>query len=182
MKFSEGLLKEAHKLTKEIKKEYPEINYSFQFGLEMKYLLSNKEGENMDKANVVKKFLEENIRNLTRPTKPELLKKRLENLEEANITNEKLEKAVTINDALNIIIAENTSLKGIISRIMIDMSTKLLKIYIVPEKDLVTIEIPVWLAEKSGLSTTVKALITKETEKAIQVNYETWLPKSKITY
>lgn len=45
-KFSGKLVRKAHKLTREIKKEYPEVNYSFQFGLEMKCLLSQKEEEN----------------------------------------------------------------------------------------------------------------------------------------
>ncbi|MFU0784329.1 hypothetical protein [Clostridium sp.] len=33
MKFSSEVIKEAHKLTKEIKAEYPEVNYKFQFGI-----------------------------------------------------------------------------------------------------------------------------------------------------
>ncbi len=46
-KFNEELVRKAHKLTREMKKEFPMIAYSFQFGLEMQYLLSNiKEVEN----------------------------------------------------------------------------------------------------------------------------------------
>lgn len=37
------IFKEAHKMTKEIKKEFPEVDYKFQFGLNLAYLL--KEGE-----------------------------------------------------------------------------------------------------------------------------------------
>lgn len=43
MKFNKELIRKAHKLTKEIKKEYPEVDYRFQFGICLKYLLSNKE-------------------------------------------------------------------------------------------------------------------------------------------
>lgn len=42
--FNKELVKEAHRLAKEIKREYPEVNYSFQFGLNMKYLLSEIKG------------------------------------------------------------------------------------------------------------------------------------------
>lgn len=38
------LFKKAHKMTKEIKKEYPEVNYMFQFSLCLTYL--KEEGEN----------------------------------------------------------------------------------------------------------------------------------------
>ncbi|CAB1242831.1 hypothetical protein CLOSBL3_10570 [Clostridiaceae bacterium BL-3] len=44
--FSKKLVRKAHEETKKMKKEFPEVNYSFQFGLEMKYLLSEKEEEN----------------------------------------------------------------------------------------------------------------------------------------
>lgn len=43
--FDKELVKEAHRLAREIKTEYPEVNYSFQFGICIKYLLSNKEVE-----------------------------------------------------------------------------------------------------------------------------------------
>jgi hypothetical protein len=39
-KFNGELVRKAHKETKKMKKEFPEITYQFQFGLEMKYLLS----------------------------------------------------------------------------------------------------------------------------------------------
>ena len=41
--FNKELVIKAHKLAKETKKEFPIVNYQFQFGLEMKYLLSNLE-------------------------------------------------------------------------------------------------------------------------------------------
>lgn len=43
-KFNGELVREAHRLTRGIKAEYPEVTYSFQFGLNMKYLLSNIKG------------------------------------------------------------------------------------------------------------------------------------------
>lgn len=42
--FNKNLIKEAHRLAKEIKAEHPEVNYNFQFGLNIKYLLSKVEG------------------------------------------------------------------------------------------------------------------------------------------
>ena len=38
-----NILKEAHKLTKEIKREYPEVNYMAQLGICISYLSKNKE-------------------------------------------------------------------------------------------------------------------------------------------
>ena len=37
-----NVMKEAHKMTKEIKIEYPEVNYKFQLGLCISYLSKNK--------------------------------------------------------------------------------------------------------------------------------------------
>ena len=42
-----NLFKEAHKLTKEIKEQYPEVDYKAQFGICLSYLRSNKEEGNM---------------------------------------------------------------------------------------------------------------------------------------
>ena len=39
------IIKEAHKMAREIKEEFPEVNYKFQFGLNLAYLLKEK-GEN----------------------------------------------------------------------------------------------------------------------------------------
>lgn len=41
-----NLFKKAHEMTKEIKKEFPDVDYKFQFVLCVKYL--SKEGEHMD--------------------------------------------------------------------------------------------------------------------------------------
>ena len=45
MKDMSSLMKEAHILTKEIKKEFPNVDYKFQLGICMSYLLNGK-GEN----------------------------------------------------------------------------------------------------------------------------------------
>ncbi|MDU4144234.1 hypothetical protein [Clostridium sp.] len=45
MKDMSLVMKEAHRLTKEIKKEFPNVDYKFQLGICMSYLL-NGEGEN----------------------------------------------------------------------------------------------------------------------------------------
>ncbi len=41
--FNKKLASDAHKMAKEIKREYPEVDYKFQFGLDVKYLLSKIE-------------------------------------------------------------------------------------------------------------------------------------------
>ncbi|MBI6054523.1 hypothetical protein [Clostridium perfringens] len=45
MKDMSLVMKEAHRLTKEIKNEFPEVDYKFQLGICMSYLLNGK-GEN----------------------------------------------------------------------------------------------------------------------------------------
>lgn len=42
-----NLLKEAHKMTKEIKREYPEVNYKAQLGICLTFLYNNKEEREM---------------------------------------------------------------------------------------------------------------------------------------
>lgn len=42
-----NIMKEAHKLTREIKKEFPNIDYKFQLGLCISYLYKNKEAVKM---------------------------------------------------------------------------------------------------------------------------------------
>ena len=43
-----NLLKKAHELTKEIKREYPEVDYKAQLGICLTFLYNNKEVEEMD--------------------------------------------------------------------------------------------------------------------------------------
>ena len=45
MKFSSAIIKKAHEMAREIKKEYVEVDYKVQFGLCLSYLLSQKEEE-----------------------------------------------------------------------------------------------------------------------------------------
>ena len=44
-----NLLKKAHELTKEIKREYPEVDYKAQLGICISFLYNNKEVEEMVK-------------------------------------------------------------------------------------------------------------------------------------
>lgn len=39
------LMKKAHEMTKEIKREYPEVDYRFQFGLCLSFLMNEEETE-----------------------------------------------------------------------------------------------------------------------------------------
>ena len=43
MQITSKILKKAHKMTKEIKAEYSEVNYKFQLGICISYLLNNRE-------------------------------------------------------------------------------------------------------------------------------------------
>ena len=58
-KFNGELVREAHKLTREIRAEYPEVDYRFQFGLNLRYLLSEIKGveKKMDKVKMVQQEL-----------------------------------------------------------------------------------------------------------------------------
>lgn len=44
MKLTSEVIKKAHKLTKEIKTQYPEVDYKAQLGICLSFLLSEKEG------------------------------------------------------------------------------------------------------------------------------------------
>lgn len=44
MKFNKEIIKKAHEMTKEIKKEYLDVDYKTQFGLCLSFLLSEKKG------------------------------------------------------------------------------------------------------------------------------------------
>ncbi|MCD3223982.1 hypothetical protein [Clostridium botulinum] len=46
MKFNSEIIKKAHQMANEIKKEYADVDYKTQFGLCLSYLLSNKKGGN----------------------------------------------------------------------------------------------------------------------------------------
>ena len=47
MKNMGKIMKEAHKLTREIKGEFPEVDYKTQLGICISYLLNEREGNNM---------------------------------------------------------------------------------------------------------------------------------------
>lgn len=57
------IMKEAHKMTKEIKAEYPEVDYKFQLGLCISYLLKGDTEEKIT-WEVVEKNLDEAVEEL----------------------------------------------------------------------------------------------------------------------
>ncbi len=137
-KFSGKLARKAHELTREIKKEYPEVNYSFQFGLEMKCLLSQKEEENKVvelKGSKKQVAWAEKIRD----EKMEDWKKEQENLKDAE--NKKYvaeltaaaERIFTVENASNWIDMRNAS---IVRLARMDMKKQLMLVahYIADEK------------------------------------------------
>lgn len=52
---------EAHKLTRKMKAEYPEVDYQTQFGLFVKYLLEENNGTDYEKAEIKSWFLIKNF-------------------------------------------------------------------------------------------------------------------------
>jgi len=56
MKMSSGLMKVAHKLTREIKAKYPEVDYRFQLGICIKFLLKGGKKEMKKINDLIKKF------------------------------------------------------------------------------------------------------------------------------
>ncbi|PRR85519.1 hypothetical protein [Clostridium luticellarii] len=133
----------------------------------------------MDKITIIKDFLNKGMKEITRPGDKELLEKRLNKVENAEITEDMLHHIVYLLDALEIISDKIPELDKNINWIINTEGPKLTEVFIVPNEQLSKIQIPSWLASKNGLATSFKAVITKETEKAIQINYETWLPKSQ---
>ena len=130
-KFKGEIVRKAHKEPKKMKKEFPEIDYQFQFGLEMQYLLSEiKEVENvMVELRGSKKQIAwaEDIRN----EKMEDWKKEQENLKDAE--NKKYvaeltaaaERIFSVENASNWIDMRNHS---IISLARADMKKQLMMV------------------------------------------------------
>ncbi len=138
-KFNGELVRKAHKLTREMKKEFPVVTYKFQFGLEMTYLLSEiKEVEDIMvelKGTPKQVAWAEKIRD----EKMEDWKKEQEDLKDAE--NQKYadeltaaaERIFSIENASNWIDMRNAS---IIRLAMMDMKKQLMLIahYIADEK------------------------------------------------
>lgn len=79
-----NLLKEAHKLTKEIKNKYPEVNYMAQLGVCISYL-NNKEEVEMVELKGTKKqidWAEEIRKNII-----EMFDKKIEKMNDENVKN-----------------------------------------------------------------------------------------------
>lgn len=53
-----NIFKRAHEMTREIKREYPEVDYRTQFGLCLSYLLKNKEEAEMTEEQAIKNLKE----------------------------------------------------------------------------------------------------------------------------
>ncbi|WP_039242693.1 hypothetical protein [Clostridium botulinum] len=64
MKFNREVIKKAHEMAREIKKEYPEVDYKTQFGLCLSYLLSEKEEDKKPTWEDVEKACEEAVYDL----------------------------------------------------------------------------------------------------------------------
>lgn len=53
MKLTGEIIRKAHKMTREIKAEFPSVDYKFQFGLCMSYLLKEQENEMVENEEVI---------------------------------------------------------------------------------------------------------------------------------
>ncbi|MEY8001590.1 hypothetical protein AB8U03_15580 [Clostridium sp. Mt-5] len=192
MKFNGELIRKAHKLTKEIKSEYPEVNYQFQFGLSLKYLLSNKEEGKMGKIEIIINFIEKGIDEITNPAKPDIKKRRLKILQENKnlFKEEDFEQYITLKEGLNkaMEIARYAVSKGkapkqlyvILHNILFMVGPKMEGIFIEDKKNLVLIKMPKWLAAKKLIREETVCKIEKETEKAVYTSTRIWLPKNQI--
>ena len=56
------LMREAHKMTREMKSKYPEVDYKFQLGLCIKYLLNKKEDESKMKP-ILNNYTQKGLKN-----------------------------------------------------------------------------------------------------------------------
>ena len=56
MKITREIMIEAHELAREIKNEYPSVDYKTQVGINISYLLNNRESENMVSLKEIKEF------------------------------------------------------------------------------------------------------------------------------
>ncbi|KEI12752.1 hypothetical protein [Clostridium novyi] len=59
MKFSKEVVKKAHEMAREIKKEYMEVDYRVQFGLCLSYLLSEEEETEVSVEEKIENAVEE---------------------------------------------------------------------------------------------------------------------------
>lgn len=60
-----NVMKEAHKLTNEIKKEFPNVDYKFQLGICIAYLSENKGEAEMSKVDELKTLAENRMKGQT---------------------------------------------------------------------------------------------------------------------
>ncbi len=99
-----NILKEAHKLTKEIKREYPEVDYKAQLGICISYLSKNKEENTMVELKGSEKQVTwaEDIR-----------KDLLERMEEykGNVISKKVSKETMVRDFKEVVLKSNSALK-----------------------------------------------------------------------
>lgn len=103
-----NLMKEAHKLTKEIKKQYPEVDYKTQLGLCLSFLSQEKEGNEMVELKGTEKQVKwaEDIRNRIIKVN-EIFEKAIE-----GVDMDKMAKSTWLDD--NMYVIAQTSLKNIL--------------------------------------------------------------------
>ena len=105
-----NLMKEAHKLTKEIKKQYPEVDYKTQLGLCLSFLSQEKEGNEMVELKGTEKQVKwaEDIRNRIIKVN-EIFEKAIE-----GVDMDKMAKSTWLDD--NMYVIAQISLKNILAQ------------------------------------------------------------------
>ncbi len=198
--FNKNLAQDAHRIAREIKKQFPEIDYNFQFGINIKYLLSKvKEVEetmaeiSLSKVDAVIEIIKRGIKEISDPSKPEIQERRLKMLED-NIRlfkEEEFNRCITLRDGFEkameiayFAAEDEIAPKKFHSMLcLVDnaLSAKAMESTLIEDKkNLVKIEMPLWLASKKEVESTLITKIEKETEKAVCVENGIWLPKSQI--
>lgn len=198
--FNKNLAQDAHRMSREIKKEFPEIDYNFQFGINIKYLLSEvreveeiMEDVKFNKVYAAAELIRKGIKEISDPAKPEVKERRLKMLQD-NISlfkEEEFSKCITLRDGFEkaMEIAYFAGEDEIAPKKFYNMlhliddalsAKEMESILIEDKKNLVKIEMPLWLASKKEVESTLITKIEKETEKAVCVENGIWLPKSQI--
>ena len=105
-----NLMKEAHKLTKEIKKQYPEVDYKTQLGLCLSFLSQEKGDNEMVELKGTEKQVKwaEDIRNRIIKVN-EIFEKAIE-----GVDMDKMAKSTWLDD--NMYVIAQTSLKNILAQ------------------------------------------------------------------
>lgn len=175
-----NLFKAAHKMTREIKAEYANVDYKFQFGLCLAYLLKGE--VKMDKIQILKDSLIEVFEKHGRMTDKKLdVLNKIDSSEFADHTN--FIEATNAFRVLEVVRTHYNHLDNLLSKFEFNTNESYESLMATPVvEETVRVKVPQWLDNKTNYLFINKeaVLITKETDKAIELNKIVWIPKSQI--